>query len=76
MFALSFLYFTYSIVKFLRLEAGDTSRNEARMAIIWGMFGMLIMFSVYGIINYLILPSFGITPGDIKSPDALKYLKI
>ena len=76
MFGLSFLYFTYSVVKFLRLEAGDTARNEARSAILWGIFGMLIMFSVYGIINYLIMPTFGITQSDIGSPDALKYLKI
>ena len=76
MFALSFLYFTYSIVKFLRLEAGDASRKEAQEAILWGIVGMLIMFSVYGIINYIILPSFGLEPGDIKSTDAKHFLKL
>jgi hypothetical protein len=76
MFALSFLYFTYSVVRFLRLEEGDSTRNEAKMAILWGIVGMLIMFSVYGIIHYLIMPSFGISPNDLRgSPDALEYLK-
>lgn len=67
MFALAFLYFTYSVVKFLSLPAGDKARDEARSAIMWGIVGMVIMFSVFGIINYLILPTFGINPNEIDS---------
>ncbi len=59
LFALSFLYFVYGIFKFLNLEAGDSKRTEARDAIIYGIVGMVIMFSVYGIINF-VLTSFGI----------------
>lgn len=59
-FFLSFAYFTYSVVKFLRLEAGDKSRKEAQDAIMWGIVGMVIMFSVYGIINF-VLATFGVT---------------
>lgn len=76
-FALAFLYFIYSVVRFLRLDAADKSREEARNAILWGMFGMLIMFSVYGIIQFFILPTFGLSPNDLsKSPGAQQFLKL
>ena len=74
-FALSFLYFAYGVVKFLMLDAADKSREEARNAILWGLVGMLIMFSVYGIIAFL-LQSFGLSPTDIKSSGALQFLKL
>lgn len=67
MFAVSFLYFAYGVFNFLTLEAdgkgGD--REDAKNSIIYGIIGMVIMFSVYGIINF-ILGSFGITitPGE------------
>lgn len=65
LFAISFLYFVYGIVKFLNLDVADTSRKDAKNAIIWGIVGMLIMFSVYGIINF-VLTTFGIPTSDIK----------
>ena len=74
LFGLSFLYFAYGIVKFLRLDAADKTRQEARNAILWGFVGMLIMFSVHGIIQYVILPSFGLSPSDIQSSGAQGFL--
>ncbi|MFA5888997.1 MAG: hypothetical protein WCW47_01755 [Candidatus Paceibacterota bacterium] len=62
-FGLAFVYFTYGVVKFLSLDAGDKSRKEAQDAILWGLVGMVIMFSVYGIIKF-VLASFGITAPD------------
>jgi hypothetical protein len=59
-FGLSFIYFFYGIVKFLSLEAGDKSRKEAQDAIKWGLVGMVIMFSVFGIIRF-VLATFGVT---------------
>ena len=60
-FALAFVYFVYGVVRFLRLESGDKSREEAKNAIMWGIVGMVIMFSVYGIIRF-VLATFGVTP--------------
>ena len=68
-FALSAVYFFYGIVKFLRLDAADKSRQEAKDAIMWGIVGMVIMFSVFGIIHF-VLASFGIQNGDIPSTAA------
>ncbi len=66
-FAVSFVCFLYGIVKFLSLDVADKSRTEARNSIMWGIVGMVIMFSVYGIIKF-ILATFGITglPADAK----------
>jgi heme/copper-type cytochrome/quinol oxidase subunit 4 len=73
-FALSFAYFIYSIVRFLRLEAGDKSRKEAQDAIIWGIVGMVIMFSVYGII-YFVLATFGVNSGELPT-ETKGFLKL
>ena len=53
-FAIAFLYFVYGVVKFLSSDVADKSRKESRDAILWGMVGMLIMFSVYGIIRFVL----------------------
>ena len=59
MFSVSFVYFIYGIVKFLSADVADKSREEARNSIMWGIVGMVIMFSVYGIIKF-ILYTYGI----------------
>ncbi|MES3005288.1 MAG: hypothetical protein V4690_04290 [Patescibacteria group bacterium] len=66
-FALAFLYFIYGIVMFLKTDPGDKgqTRIEARNSILWGIVGMVIMFSVYGIIRF-ILATFGIAPSEIE----------
>jgi len=75
-FALSFVYFTYGVIKFLTLDASDksTSRKEARDSIMWGIVGMVIMFSVYGIIKF-VLASFGITTAGETFNSAREFLK-
>lgn len=72
MFGLAFVYFIYGIVTFLRLEPGDKARDEARNSILWGFVGMVIMFSVYGIINF-VLATFGVSTNDI-SDNAKQFL--
>lgn len=72
-FSLAFLYFVYGIVRFVSLEAGDKSRKEAQDAILYGIIGMVIMFSVYGIIRF-ILATFGIPESDLKG--AAPFLKL
>lgn len=67
-FGLAFLYFVYGVFNFLNLDmsAVDKSRKEARDAIIWGIVGMVIMFSVFGIIEF-VMDTFGITKTDIST---------
>ncbi len=60
LFALSLAYFIYGVIKFLSLEDGNKEKDEAWSSILWGIVGMVIMFSVYGIIRF-VLASFGIS---------------
>lgn len=73
-FSLSFVYFVYSIVRFVRLEAGDKDRKEAQDAIMWGIVGMVIMFSVYGLIRF-VLATFGVDSGGLPQ-DTQSLLKL
>ncbi len=74
-FGISFVIFIWGIVKFLMADAGDkgTTRAESRNSILWGMVGMLIMFSVYGIIHF-VLATFGIS--GIEGTPAAEFIKI
>ncbi len=76
MFALAFLYTVYGVFNFLRLDmsAADKSRSEARDAIVWGIVGMIIMFSVFGLIRF-VMDTIGVNAGDINSPGAVKIIK-
>ena len=64
-FALGFLLFVYGLVEFLwKLnEGGDT--DEGKQHMLWGIVGMLIMVSVYGILE-LLDNTFGL---DFRNPD-------
>lgn len=69
LFAVSTVYFIYGIITFISLEPGDSKRKEARNSIIWGIVGMLVMFSVYGLIGF-VFDTFGIT-----NPEASNFLQ-
>ena len=73
LFGLAFLYFVYGIIRFLSSNVGDkgTQRIESRGAIMWGLVGMFIMFSVYGIINF-VLNTFNIIPPE-SSKDYIQF---
>lgn len=74
-FAVSFVVFIYGIVRFLSVDSSDkgTTRVEARNSILWGIVGMIIMFSVYGIIRFT-LGTFGIT--DLQGTSAAGFIKL
>jgi hypothetical protein len=75
LFALAFVYFVYGIIKFIRVNQDEkgTGRIEARDSILWGIVGMVIMFSVFGLIKF-VLATFGISPNDIGSDSAKNFL--
>lgn len=52
-FALGFFLFIYGLVEFLwKLNSGGDN-DEGKKHMMWGLVGMLIMISVYGIISLL-----------------------
>ena len=61
-FALAFLVFVYGVVSYFFLHGGEESkREEGRMFVLWGIIGMVVMFSVWGLVNIL-LSTLGIAP--------------
>jgi len=64
-FAVAFLIFFWGIFQFIASETSDSAREKGKSKILWGIFGMFIMVSAYGLIR-LILGTFGIPePGYI-----------
>lgn len=61
-FAASFAVFVWGIVKYFFLHGGEeTSREEGRSFILWGLIGMAVLFSVWGFVK-LLLSTLGIAP--------------
>lgn len=63
MFALATVYFVWGLVQFIASSDTDQGRELGKSKILWGLVGMFIMISAYGIIR-LVLNTFGIDPGD------------
>lgn len=49
----SFVYFMYGVVKYLRDLRNPQDKNTGKQHLLWGMVGLFIIFSVGGIINFL-----------------------
>jgi len=61
LFAIATLVFFWGIFQFIFSQTADDKRDEGKRKIFWGLFGMFIMISAYGLIR-LILGTFGIDP--------------
>jgi len=61
-FALAFLVFVWGIVNYFFISGGDeTKRAEGRQFTMWGIIGIVVLFSVWGFVN-LLLSTLGIMP--------------
>ena len=70
-FVIAFLIFIFGVFQFINKAADPKARDEGRKKIIYGLVGMFIMFSAYGLIH-LVLVTFGIQ----NEPGASAYLKL
>jgi hypothetical protein len=59
MFMIALAVFFWGIVQFISNADADKAREEGRQNILWGIIGMFIMVSAYGIIR-VILATFGL----------------
>ena len=66
LFGIALVVFLWGIFEFLAQSSNDEARSRGKRNMIWGLIGMFIMFSAFGIIR-LVLGTFGITeiPGGI-----------
>ncbi|MBI5405672.1 hypothetical protein HY972_01375 [Candidatus Kaiserbacteria bacterium] len=61
-FALAFVAFVLGVVKYFFLTTdNEGDRAAARKFVLWGILGMALLFSVWGVVNIL-LSTLGITP--------------
>ncbi len=61
-FTLAFAAFIWGIVNYFFLHGGDeTKREEGKEFILWGIIGIVVLFSVWGFVN-LMLSTLGIAP--------------
>jgi len=61
-FALSFLVFAWGIMNYFFVSGGDeVKRSEGKQFALWGILGMVVLFSVWGFVN-LLLSTLGIMP--------------
>jgi hypothetical protein len=59
LFSLAALLFVWGILKFVSRSSNEEARDEGKSHMLYGLLGMFIMVSVYGIIR-LLLNTFGI----------------
>lgn len=61
-FALAFLAFVWGVLNYFLMNGGeDKKREEGRRFVLWGVLGMVLLFSVWGLVN-LLLSTLGIMP--------------
>lgn len=54
-FALAFAAFVWGMVNYFFLHPGDeTKRAEGRQFILWGILGIVFLFSIWGVVNMLL----------------------
>lgn len=71
MFVLAFLYFLYGAYEYLIQNATDTgAQQKGKDHMLYGIIGLVIMMSVYGIINIL-LATTGADKDIQASPDKI-----
>lgn len=63
LFVLATLYFVYGLVRYLLAGQSDEDRTTGKSHMMWGLLGMFLMISVFGIMR-LIVNTFGIDLGE------------
>ncbi|MDO8521139.1 MAG: hypothetical protein Q7S52_03420 [bacterium] len=54
LFALAFVYFVYGVAAYIWNPDNEEARTNGQRSMLWGVIGMLIMVSVFGIMRFLI----------------------
>lgn len=49
--ASAFLVFLWGMFEFIANAGNDTKREQGKMAILWGIIGLAIIFGAYGLVN-------------------------
>lgn len=72
LFVLAFVIFIYGLVEFLGNRDNQEAQTKGKSHMLWGVIGVFIMFSVFGIMT-LLINVFGLTSpngGPVTIPEA------
>lgn len=53
LFAVAILYFMWGVVMYLRNLNNPTGRSAGQKHMVWGIIGLAIMLSAFGIVNFV-----------------------
>lgn len=53
MIAVAVVFFIYGVVEFISAANNEEARTKGRQHMVWGVIGLFIMVSVWGIMNIL-----------------------
>jgi len=65
LFAAGFLVFIYGLVEFIANPTDSTRKEKGKQHMIYGVLGLLIMVSIWGIVG-LVLDTIGVDCGGLK----------
>lgn len=54
LFALAFVYFVYGVAAYIWNPDSEEAREKGKRSMLWGIVGMFIMVSVFGIMQLII----------------------
>lgn len=54
LFGITFIIFVWGVVQYIRNADDAKGRTEGQRSILWGLVGMMIMISVFGIIKIIV----------------------
>ncbi len=66
LFALALVYFLYGLVIFIANADSEEARDTGKSHMLWGIVGLFIMVSVYGILK-IVIGTVGISSDQIPS---------
>jgi hypothetical protein len=53
LFALAFLFFLFGIARYF-FTGGEENREKGKVFVLWGLVGMFVLFSVWGLVRLLL----------------------
>ena len=53
MFGLALAYFIWGVIQFIAAASSDEKKKKGQQHMLWGLIGLVVMTSVYGIMNII-----------------------
>jgi heme/copper-type cytochrome/quinol oxidase subunit 4 len=54
LFALAIVYLLVNVVRFFFIDGGEEGIQKGRQAVLYGIIGIFVIFSIWGIVNILL----------------------